>query len=279
MLLSYSEGSEWGSVEQFYKWMESKADDTETIEFQVEVWGKLYRKDLKPLPGDGIAFYHTTKARFPTRDPYKRRPRISLIGEILEIVQTGQKVSWLSVRIMRSDLELFRRKPTIRDGVTEHLFQLCGMVHGSVATFYEIPPEVWAEFGKRPVREDSGSFGFFPDETPDGLTYVEGATQRISVNKYERDPEARERCVQHWGAHCAVCGIDFGDWYGERGVGFIHVHHLLPLAQIRAEYQIDPVRDLRPVCPNCHAMIHRKPPLLSIEELKQLLQERGHSEG
>ncbi len=44
-----------------------------------------------------------------------------------------------------------------------------------------------------------------------------------------------------------------------------------PISEIAEEYEVDPVKDLRPVCPNCHAMIHRRSPPLSIEELQVLL--------
>lgn len=78
---------------------------------------------------------------------------------------------------------------------------------------------------------------------------------------YERDPEARRICVQHHGAKCRVCGIDFGEEYGDFGAGFIHVHHKTPVARAAkdGEYKVDPKDDLVPVCPNCHAMLHRHP--------------------
>ncbi|MDC9497701.1 MULTISPECIES: HNH endonuclease [unclassified Pseudoalteromonas] len=46
----------------------------------------------------------------------------------------------------------------------------------------------------------------------------------------------------------------------------MHVHHIVPISDIGDEYQVDPIRDLRPVCPNCHAMLHRKGNI-SIKEL------------
>jgi 5-methylcytosine-specific restriction protein A len=55
------------------------------------------------------------------------------------------------------------------------------------------------------------------------------------------------------------------------GEGFIHVHHLKPLAQIGEQYELDPINDLRPVCPNCHAMLHRASPALSIDALRALI--------
>ncbi|HHO0788469.1 HNH endonuclease [Aeromonas allosaccharophila] len=64
--------------------------------------------------------------------------------------------------------------------------------------------------------------------------------------------------------------IDFGEKYGELGKGFIHVHHMMPLSEIGEEYVVDPIKDLIPVCPNCHAMLHRRNPPLTIDDLRKL---------
>jgi 5-methylcytosine-specific restriction protein A len=106
----------------------------------------------------------------------------------------------------------------------------------------------------------------YPDDEDAG-GYVEGSKKTITVNAYERSPEAREKCIAHWGVMCAVCKFDFRYFYGELGRGYIHVHHLRPLSEVGGEYEVDPVNDLRPVCPNCHSMLHRERPALSIEEL------------
>ncbi len=96
----------------------------------------------------------------------------------------------------------------------------------------------------------------------------EGAKKSIVVNAYERNPKAREECLQYYGTDCAVCGFNFGVAFGELGEGFIHVHHLTPLSSIGESYDVNPIQDLRPVCPNCHAMLHRKKEaVLSIAEL------------
>lgn len=102
-------------------------------------------------------------------------------------------------------------------------------------------------------------------------TIYEGAMRKISVNSYERNAEARRKCIKHYGTNCIVCGFDFAVTYGKVGKGLIHVHHLKELSEIREEYEIDPTRDLRPVCPNCHAVIHRRKPAHSIEEVKALM--------
>jgi len=109
----------------------------------------------------------------------------------------------------------------------------------------------------------------YPDEVTENEVHYEGAVKQTVVNRYERDTKARDKCIEHYGLKCQVCSFDFEDVYGELGAGFIHVHHLTPISEIGEEYKLDPIKDLRPVCPNCHAMLHKKNPPLSIEQLKR----------
>jgi 5-methylcytosine-specific restriction enzyme A len=112
-----------------------------------------------------------------------------------------------------------------------------------------------------------------PDELDESEGYTEGAVKTVSVNAYERNPQARERCLAHHGYSCAACGLNFEKIYGDfLGSHFIHVHHKKPLYEIGAEYNIDPIQDLVPVCPNCHAMIHRVRPPVSIADLKRVIE-------
>lgn len=96
----------------------------------------------------------------------------------------------------------------------------------------------------------------------------EGRLLRGVTTRYERKPQIRRKCLEHHGYACAVCRCDFKCVYGDLGENFIHVHHLNPLAAIKDAHVPDPVNDMRPVCPNCHAMLHRGGKLRSIEELK-----------
>ncbi len=118
----------------------------------------------------------------------------------------------------------------------------------------------------RPVRQR-----LFPDELEPGHKYIEGSKRQVRVNAFERDPRARKACLTHHGHDCAVCGFNFQSCYGKMGKNFIHVHHLKPLSLTDGEYELDPVADLRPVCPNCHAMLHHGKRVLSIKELKSRL--------
>ena len=108
-------------------------------------------------------------------------------------------------------------------------------------------------------------------ENPEAL--FEGAKKTMVVNRYERDPEARRQCIEAHGCLCNICGLDFSEMYGKVGEGFIHVHHIVPLSTIDEEYIVNPINDLIPVCPNCHAMLHRleNGTNLTIEELRKRL--------
>jgi len=109
------------------------------------------------------------------------------------------------------------------------------------------------------------------EEVTDGSHLPEGAVRKVMINAYERNATARALCIAHYGPTCTVCGFNFGAAYGELAEGFIHVHHIRPLSEIGEEYKVDPISDLRPVCPNCHAIIHLGGETRSIEEVKQLV--------
>lgn len=100
----------------------------------------------------------------------------------------------------------------------------------------------------------------------------EGSKKTISVNVYERNPHARAKCIRHFGTTCSVCQTEMSDFYGETAEGFIHIHHLKPLSEIGEAYEVDPINDLRPVCPNCHAIIHLGGNCRTIEEVQDLIE-------
>jgi HNH endonuclease len=110
-----------------------------------------------------------------------------------------------------------------------------------------------------------------PEEVPPGSTYIVGGVQQILVNRYERDPKARDECIRHYGTICVVCKFDFVAKYGPVMKDFIHVHHLKQLSKVAAGYELDPIRDLRPVCPNCHAVAHHRSEPYSLEEVGEFL--------
>jgi 5-methylcytosine-specific restriction protein A len=111
----------------------------------------------------------------------------------------------------------------------------------------------------------------FPDELREPDRFVEGARRLVLINAYERDHRARTECLRFFGYACAVCDLVFATRYGKLGEEFIHVHHTRPLSRCGPNYEVDPRRDLVPVCPNCHAMLHRSTPPLSVARLRRLI--------
>ncbi|MFS0671050.1 HNH endonuclease [Peribacillus frigoritolerans] len=140
---------------------------------------------------------------------------------------------------------------------------LKGKIQGSMILTGELRDYVMSFF------EHDLTEGYYPDLVSE--TLEEGKRKTVRVNVYERNPIARKQCMGHYGAQCQVCGLNFEDTYGEVGKDFIHVHHIVPLHEIQQDYIVDPIQDLIPVCPNCHAMLHRKENgvYLSIEQLRQ----------
>ena len=133
-----------------------------------------------------------------------------------------------------------------------------------------IPDNVAVALRQEWMRLHAGDRFAFPEEITE-TTFVEGAKRIVTINSYERNSKARSACISHYGVCCVVCGFKFSDKYGAAGEGLIHVHHLIPLAEIGEAYQLNPIQDLRPVCPNCHAIIHSRIPQYSIEDVLQMI--------
>lgn len=104
---------------------------------------------------------------------------------------------------------------------------------------------------------------------------AEGALTRVLTNKYERSPANRAACLAYHGTKCTGCGFDFAAVYGDIGTGFIEVHHTVPVSSMGESYIVDPVRELVPLCSNCHSMVHRRLPPFEIEELRKMLHSQG----
>jgi 5-methylcytosine-specific restriction protein A len=138
--------------------------------------------------------------------------------------------------------------------------------------YYTLRPEL--KEAMQGLYENSASSEIISPEEIDAETaenLYEGARKQVYVNSYERNRDARDQCVKHYEARCFICGFDFEKTYGEIGRNVIHVHHLKPLSEIGERYQINPINDLRPVCPNCHVIIHKRTPPYSIDEVKAMI--------
>ncbi|GAB3546792.1 hypothetical protein GCM10027404_07630 [Arthrobacter tumbae] len=149
------------------------------------------------------------------------------------------------------------------------------------SSFWRIPPdtetairEVWA------AHLLDGAFRNTDTVDPVPGSYPEPALQRVPVNRYERIPEAKAVAIAHLGSSCHACGFDFEATYGTPGADFSHVHHTVPAARLGPGYEIDPIVDLVPLCPNCHYMAHRRAPTpYTVAELRTMIAAAGHLPG
>jgi 5-methylcytosine-specific restriction protein A len=127
--------------------------------------------------------------------------------------------------------------------------------------------EEWFYF----LNASNGGQNAFLETAENTKAFVEGAAIQVIQTRYERNPYARRVCLNHYGHLCIVCGFDFEKFYGKIGFEFIHVHHLKKISTMGNQGETNPIDELRPVYPNCHAMLHKKNPPLSIDELKEMI--------
>lgn len=132
----------------------------------------------------------------------------------------------------------------------------------------------WFEF----LSSQNIRYNPFSETTESEITYTEGTATQVTQTRYERNIFARKECLKHYGYSCSVCDFNFEKFYGSLGYKFIHVHHLRQVSSIKEKYQVNAIQDLRPVCPNCHSMLHKQNPPLSIEELRTIIKNEVQSE-
>ncbi|RYZ91754.1 MAG: HNH endonuclease [Proteobacteria bacterium] len=151
------------------------------------------------------------------------------------------------------------------DALGKHLEYYFGLKGDRLESHRQVLAKHLALLPAMPASFDS------PEEIPTSATHLEGRVRQVLVNAYERNSAARAACLAHYGYTCSVCSFDFGKVYGPTGKDFIHVHHLKEISSIAEEYEVDPIHDLRPVCPNCHAMLHKRKPAFKIIDLQHLI--------
>lgn len=101
---------------------------------------------------------------------------------------------------------------------------------------------------------------------------TEGLMKENLYFRRQRNRSLRNQCAKRDNYTCQVCGLNFMRVYGDRGDGFIEIHHLKPMSSYEGEHEIK-LDELIALCSNCHSMVHYGGELLDIEELKRRYQE------
>jgi len=124
---------------------------------------------------------------------------------------------------------------------------------------------------EQPIISEAHNLGEFESE--------EGIRASSERSFFERNPALARRAKEVYGCACQVCGFDFVHVYGEIGRTFAEVHHLNPLSERPAsewtEAVLTKIADVAVLCANCHRMIHRRRPALSLDELRSFMRTEG----
>lgn len=246
--------------------------------------GKLYtRKDLRKMFGITDATINTGIFRpkqhesiwlFVTEKQTSDRPQYSnlLENDILhwDGQTSGRKDDWIIYHKQHGmELIAFYRKRKDE--------------HPGAAFRYEGVFEYVSHVGKRPTHfilrksMDLESLVMADIEAYRAEEMIErGEGVKRFVNRYERNPRIRVAAIRIHGTKCMACGFDFESVYGDRGKGFIEVHHIVPISTLAEDMVVDPEKDMIVLCANCHRMIHRrKDDILSLNELKRIIEQSG----
>ena len=117
---------------------------------------------------------------------------------------------------------------------------------------------------------------------PEDTIITEGQQTTRTIIGRKRSKKLRDAAIKYYKSksngtlRCAVCDFCFEEHYENIGNDFIEIHHEKPIAQISDEefeaHIDDALSSVKPLCANCHRMIHRNPQKpLTIDELKSLL--------
>jgi 5-methylcytosine-specific restriction enzyme A len=113
------------------------------------------------------------------------------------------------------------------------------------------------------------------DEDIDDEVFPEGKELTELHKRKERNPRAvrkkKNKVLKECGKlECEVCGFDFVKFYGQLGYGFAECHHTVLVSELTEEHKIR-LSDLAIVCANCHRMLHKSRPLISISDLRVII--------
>ncbi len=105
--------------------------------------------------------------------------------------------------------------------------------------------------------------------------FIEGKvltqTHKIRERNNSVVRKKKDKVIRETGSlKCEVCDFDFFEKYGEIGKGFAECHHTIPVSELKPGDKTK-LADLSILCANCHRMIHRVRPLLSVNQLKSTI--------
>lgn len=132
--------SNWGNIESFYSDIETYVEnDGNSLVVDSQVWGKIKNPEKGlPAKGDGLAFYHSSRALLHLTGSKISKPRVSLIGQLIDVQCEGFEIRYLKVEIQPFILKALKSTPIERDDSTREIFEECGIVSGIPMRFTKL---------------------------------------------------------------------------------------------------------------------------------------------
>ena len=207
-----------------------------------------------------------------------------------DIVKLSELLNKLPIHTNRPDADKFRN----RNGV---YMKLCNFLSldpnykgTGLAAHSKLDKAIWDEFAKdrdrlakvaRAIKENQSIKPISNIDTFINITeeddFPEGKILNRTHQVRERNAtlvrKKKQKVLKEKGClECEVCDFDFLKFYGPIGEGFIECHHTVPVSDLDGKSKTRLI-DLAIVCSNCHRMLHRTRPWLSIHELKLRVKE------
>lgn len=143
----------------------------------------------------------------------------------------------------------------------------------------ELSSDHYVKFETNKVKSISSQELENRDKYDDKRLYYEGKERLKKHIKLEKERNSlvikdakRAFFKKHGRLYCQICGFDFREVYGEVGKNFAEGHHKKMVADMDKEGETITIDDIAIVCSNCHAMLHRSNPPISVEELKNIVE-------
>ncbi|MBD2015301.1 HNH endonuclease [Microcoleus sp. FACHB-53] len=221
-------------------------------------------------------------------DLYFRYPPNTISKTHSEVVKLSEVLNSLPIHINRLDKDKFRNPNGVYMKLCNFLrfdpaYQGIGLVSGG-----KLEEDIWREFSsnKAELRKLANVITNYVSTTnieddnilPEEENFPEGKVLYRLHRTRERNRElvkkAKDKRKKEAGVlKCDVCQFNFFEIYGDIGADYIECHHTKPVSELEDNAKTQ-LKDIALVCANCHRMLHRKRPWLSIEQLKSLLKSR-----
>lgn len=276
--------STWGNVEDFYEDISSiEAQPDGRIIVNSQVWGRI-RGSERPVPGDGFAFYHSSRAKFPPRDQFRRSPRVSLVGELLDVRFSGEEIEMISVAVEPRVISALQARPIVRDDKTKLLFER-SVPPGPPYSLYPVEPEDWSriqeltQLGLAELRLLEDAYPTAAEFDHYARTVLEGASTTKPATVRKRCDALLAIAREHYRGADGILRCEVCQWArpSQISADIVELHHRNPLAAAPHEGREltldDAVASLSPLCPNCHRVAHAKPDgsIYSTNELRGII--------